>query len=95
VPSHSPTRAAARPATRRRRTTRCLLLLGVVVLYAISIPWYRSDDQPLRLWLGFPDWVTTALLCYFAAAALNFAAWHLTEIPEPESDGDGACETDA
>jgi len=89
VPNHNPTRTVPGAANKRRRV-RFLLLLGVVALYGISVPWYRSADQPLRLWLGLPDWVTTALLCYLGAAGLNFVAWHLTEIPEPEADRDRA-----
>ena len=38
-------------------------LLGMIaVLYLLSVPWYRADDQPLRLLFGLPDWVAVAVL---------------------------------
>lgn len=57
---------AARPAaaTHRRRRRRAWLLAFIVVLYVFAVPWYRDADAPLRLWLGLPDWVFTALACY-------------------------------
>jgi hypothetical protein len=48
----------------------------------LSVPWYRAPDAPLRLWLGLPDWVATALLCYLAAAVLNARAWWITDIDD-------------
>ena len=68
----------------RRRRLRRTLLAAIPVLYAVSIPWYRGAESELRLWWGFPDWVAVALACYVAIAVLNYAAWQLTEIPEPD-----------
>jgi hypothetical protein len=68
----------------RRRRLRRTLLAAIPLLYAFSIPWYRGAESELRLWWGFPDWVAAALACYVAIAVLNYAAWQLTEIPEPD-----------
>ena len=67
------------------RWLRRALLCLVGLLYAASIPWYRGDAPPARLF-GLPDWVAVAILCYAAAAILNSAAWLLTDIPEPVAD---------
>jgi hypothetical protein len=34
------------------------------------------------VWLGLPDWVAVALLCYAAVAVLNSLAWLLTDVPD-------------
>ena len=65
------------PAVRR------LLLIAIGVLFVLSIPWYRGGGETSR-WLGLPDWVAVALVCYSVVAVLNAVAWLLTEI----SDGD-------
>lgn len=70
------------------RTLRRLLLALVGVLFVLSIPWYRRGGDASELWLGLPDWVTVALLCYAGAALLNALAWLLTDIPEGESPGE-------
>ena len=77
-------RAMARPILRR------LLLAGVLLLYALSIPWYRAAGAEPSIWLGLPDWVAVALLCYAGAAVLNAGAWLLTEVrdPPPRAHGD-------
>ena len=67
------------------RWLRRALLCGVGLLFAISIPWYRGDAPPAKLF-GLPDWVAVAILCYAAAAILNSAAWLLTDIPESVAD---------
>ena len=67
------------------RWLRRALLCSVGLLYAASIPWYRGDSPPSRLF-GLPDWVAVAILCYAAAAILNSAAWLLTDIPESVAD---------
>ncbi|MBW2495116.1 MAG: hypothetical protein JRE43_10230 [Deltaproteobacteria bacterium] len=67
------------------RWLRRALLWGVGLLYAASIPWYRGDAPPARLF-GLPDWVAIAILCYAAAAILNSIAWLLTDVPEPTAD---------
>lgn len=65
---------------------RRLLLALVALLYVFSIPWYRESGASTPLWLGLPEWVAVAVLCYLAAAALNAAAWLVTDIPETEDD---------
>jgi hypothetical protein len=65
-----------------------LLLLGL--LYALSIPWYRSGGEVAQSWLGLPDWVAVALLCYAGAAVLNAVAWSLTEVPDGEEQDEGS-----
>lgn len=72
---------------RRRRRWRRSLLAVVAALYVVSVPWYRTSDGVVATWLGLPDWVTVAVLCYVAAALLNAAAWLLTDLhdgPGPE-----------
>ena len=63
-----------------RGRLRRLLLLAIAVLYAVSIPWYRSGGETPRVWLGLPDWVAVALGCYLAVAVLNAVAWLLTDL---------------
>jgi hypothetical protein len=67
------------------RPLRRVLLCLIGLLFAASIPWYRSDAAPAMIF-GLPDWVAVAILCYAAAAILNSAAWLLTDIPEPVGD---------
>jgi hypothetical protein len=74
----SPDSESRRPRSRPR--VRLLLLSAIALLYVFSVPWYRAPDAPLRIWLGLPDWVAVALLCYVAAAVLNALAWWLTDI---------------
>jgi len=64
------------------RPLRRVLLCLIGLLFAASIPWYRGDAPPARIF-GLPDWVAVAVLCYAAAAILNSAAWLLTDISEP------------
>ena len=52
------------------------------MLYVISVPWYRDAGEPLRIWLGLPDWVAVALVCYVAVAILNAVAWLVTEVSD-------------
>jgi len=73
-----------------RQGIRRALLVLTVVLYVLSVPWYRSEGATPELWLGLPDWVAVALLCYLGAAILNALAWLLTEIPETADDRSGA-----
>lgn len=67
-------------AQRVRRT----LIAIVLLLYLISVPWYREAGEAPALWLGLPDWVAVALLCYIGVAILNAVAWLLTEVPDQE-----------
>ena len=75
-----------------RRTTaarlRALLLGLILVLYVLSIPWYREAGSTPEFWWGLPDWVTVAVFCYVALAICNSAAWLLTEMSD-EDDGEG------
>lgn len=75
-----------RPRRRIRRAARGLALAGIVLLYALSIPWYRDPDAAVRIVFGLPDWTAIALGCYVAAALLNAAAWLLAEIPEDSGE---------
>jgi len=72
------------------RRLRAALLAAVVALYVVSIPWYRNAGAETSVWLGLPDWVAVALLCYLAVAVLNSLAWLLTDVP----DRDGRDESD-
>lgn len=69
------------PSVSRGRL-RAALLAAIVLLYVLSVPWYRPLDAAPPMWLGLPSWVTTAVLCYFAAAVLNAIAWALTSVPD-------------
>jgi hypothetical protein len=69
---------------------RGALLALVAVLFAVSIPWYRRGGEEAGLWLGLPDWVSVAVLCYLGIAALNSVAWLLTDIPDDVGDADDA-----
>ncbi len=71
-----------KPGRTRRVGLRPILLALIAVLYAISIPWYRGDDQELRLLLGLPDWVAVAILCYALVAVLNSVVWMRTPIDD-------------
>ncbi len=66
----------------RRRWIRIVCMILIALLYIASVPWYRDDSAPLKLWLGLPDWVTVAVLCYVGVAILNAVAWSVTEVPD-------------
>ena len=68
-------------SSNRRRLHRVCLAV-IVLLYILSVPWYRESNQPLTIWLGMPDWVTVAILCYVGVAIVNATAWGLTDIPD-------------
>ena len=70
-------------------TVRRVLLGAIAVLFVISIPWYRDGAEVSR-WLGLPDWVAVALVCYVAIAVLNAAAWLLTDVSDGDDDRTGA-----
>ena len=72
-------------ARRARRRVRRVLLAAIVLLYVASVPWYRSTGAPIEVWLGLPDWVAVAVLCYAGVALLNSLAWLISDI-----DDDGA-----
>lgn len=73
-------------SARFKRRLRSVLLVAVGLCFIASIPWYRNGGDASEVWLGLPDWVSVALLCYVAAAALNSVAWLLTEIPDEIDD---------
>ncbi len=79
------------PADRggRARRVRWALLLAMVLLYALSIPWYRDSAAPLRIVAGLPDWVAVAVGCYALIAVLNAVAWLITDFGD-EPPGGGA-----
>lgn len=76
----------------QRRFIYSACMIVIALLYIISIPWYRDAGGPLRLWLGLPDWVAVALLCYVGVAIVNGVAWSVTDVPDApdESEGPGA-----
>ncbi len=69
-----------------RRRLRLTLLALIAFLYVLSVPWYRESGATPELWLGLPDWVVVALVCYVCVAILNSAAWLLTELRDPDED---------
>ncbi len=78
-------------SVRRRRRARRVLIAAILVLYALSIPWYRATGEPVALILGLPDWVAVAIGCYVGVAFLNAAAWLLADVPDgvPRDEGGG------
>jgi len=73
-----------------RRRVRSVLLVAVVALYVLSVPWYRRGGDDAQVWLGLPDWVAVALLCYAAAAVCNALAWLVTDVSDGEPGEDDA-----
>ncbi len=67
-----------------RSRVRRASLAAIGILYAVSIPWYRETGSEPALWLGLPDWVALALVCYVGVAALNSVAWWLADVPEAD-----------
>jgi len=66
-----------------RRRVRAVLLAAIVVLFVVSVPWYRTGGGGVPAkWLGLPDWVAVALVCYVVAAVLNAVAWLLTDFDD-------------
>ncbi len=63
-----------------------MLLVLIVLLYVISVPWYRESGAVPSLVLGLPDWVAVALGCYVGVAILNSLAWLLTDVRDPDED---------
>lgn len=61
---------------------RSILLLGIGVLFVLSIPWYRDPAAPVGTTAGLPDWVAVALGCYVGVAVLNALAWFWTDVPD-------------
>lgn len=70
---------------------RAVLFLLIGALYAVSIPWYREPGAEAGRWLGLPDWVAVALVCYLAVAILNSLAWAFSDMSDdapPDGDED-------
>jgi hypothetical protein len=61
--------------------------IAIAILYAASIPWYRTGGVAPIVVFGLPDWVAVALGCYLLAAILNAVAWSLTVVDDPPSRG--------
>lgn len=74
------------PRVRRRVHLACMVVIAL--LYLVSVPWYRDAEAPLRLWLGLPDWVAVALLCYVGVAIMNAVAWIISDISDVSDDAD-------
>lgn len=74
---------------RSRRSLHRACMVLIVLLYIVSVPWYRDDGAPLRLWFGLPDWVAVALLCYVGVAIVNAVAWSVTEISDVPDGSNG------
>ncbi len=67
---------------------RRALLAVIAALYAVSIPWYRDAGAEPRIWLGLPDWVVVALVCYVGVAILNAWVWLGVEVADREPSDD-------
>ncbi len=75
---------------RSRRSLHRACMVLIVLLYIVSVPWYRDDGAPLRIWFGLPDWVAVALLCYVGVAIVNAVAWSVTEISDVPDAPEGS-----
>jgi Na+/melibiose symporter-like transporter len=71
-----------------RRKIYIVCMIVIALLYVVSVPWYRDVDQPLRIWLGLPDWVAIALLCYVGVAFVNGIAWSMVEVSDEPDDSE-------
>jgi hypothetical protein len=74
---------------RLRRRVHFACMIVIALLYLLSVPWYRDSEAPLRLWLGLPDWVAMALLCYVGVAVVNAIAWIVSDVsdePDPSRE---------
>ena len=80
--------------SRQRRVVHFVCMILIVLLYIVSVPWYRDDGAPLRIWLGLPDWVAVALLCYVGVAFVNAVAWMVADVPDTWDDTQGTDGTD-
>ena len=69
-----------------RRYLRRLAFVAIGLLYILSVPWYRSDDDAVAIVLGLPDWVAVALACYVTIAVLNGVAWWLGDVSDSLDD---------
>ena len=67
-----------------RKRIRVVLLVGVGLLYVVSIPWYRTGGAEPAMWAGLPEWVAVALFSYGTAAIAIAIVWLLTDVPERE-----------
>jgi hypothetical protein len=74
------------PRVRRRVHFACMIVIAL--LYLASVPWYRDAEAPLRVWLGLPDWVAVALLCYVGVAMANAVAWIVSDVSDDADDPD-------
>ena len=74
------------PRVRRRVHLACMIVIAL--LYLVSVPWYRDAEAPLRLWLGLPDWVAVAQLCYVGVAIMNAVAWIISDVSDDAGDAD-------
>jgi len=79
-PNELDTPSSKGQAGKSRLRTGFLVCIGI--LYCISVPWYRSDSQELELFLGLPDWVAVAVICYGLVAILNSLAWVQTSVED-------------
>ena len=61
------------------------ILLGILLLFVASVPWYRETGAPVTIVFGLPDWVAVAIGCYAAIAILNCVAWLLAAHPEAQT----------
>jgi hypothetical protein len=75
-------------ASIRRRRLRVASLVGVGIVYLVSIPWYRESGGALQLIAGLPDWVSVAFGSYCLAAVLNCFAWLLTDVDDTRDVSD-------
>jgi hypothetical protein len=81
------------PRVRRRVHFGCMIVIAL--LYLVSVPWYRDAEAPLRVWLGLPDWVAVALLCYVGVAMANAVAWIVSDVSDDADDPDQSQDPEA
>lgn len=60
---------AVRPADEPMR--RAWFLPSILILLAVSVPWYRSRTGEIRMLHGLPDWVWVTLACSLAISFIT------------------------
>lgn len=61
------------------------LLVGILALYAVSIPWWATDETPALL-LGMPAWAVLSLVATLGVSCLT--AFAVLRLWEDDDGGD-------
>ncbi len=80
--------AAPRGQRGRRGRRAWPPFLGMAVLLVLALPWYREPGSEPATWVGLPDWLIVAGLCFLGIAALNAWAWWGADWDDDTPEGD-------